>query len=278
MKKYILSLVIVLGSFWGNAQKIVLTKGQHITIITQSTQDVDMMGMGMQMKNSSNSTSLLVVKDANKETYTTTYQLSKINLTVDMMGQQTSYDSEKPADKDSEMGKEVADKVGKEVIITVNKSTGKATLAIKEDVSPEKKEEASPLDGLMDSFGSAAEDATVETIFFLVPAEKKMGDNWIDSSSNNGMKEVKTYTIQSIEGNMIHIGIFSTMEGSKSIETEGMQMDISLSTKTEGEILVDAKSSLVKKRSSVMDLTGSIEMMGQSIPITSKVIMSITYQ
>ena len=48
--------------------------------------------------------------------------------------------------------------------------------------------------------------------------------------------------------------------------------------KTEGEIIVDTKSSLVKKRSSVMDMTGSIDVMGQSVPITSKAIVNIDYK
>jgi len=277
MKKILLSLALLAG-IAVNAQKITLAKGQQITISTSTLQDIDMTAMGMQMKNNTTTTSILEVKGDDKENYTTSFKVSKMNITMDMMGQQQSYDSDKPEDKDSEMGKAVADKIGKEVAVLINKNTGKASLENKTKVSPEKKASANPLDGMMDTFGSAEEDASVETIFFLIPPGKKTGDTWMDSSSNKGMKEVKTYTFKSINAGIANISMFATMQGSTAMETQGMQMDITLSAKTEGEILVNAKSSLVKKRSSVMDLTGSIDIMGQSVPIISKAIVNIDYK
>lgn len=277
MKKILLSLTLFAG-IAANAQKITLTKGQQITISTSTLQDIDMTGMGMQMKNNTTTTSILEVKGDDKENYTTSFKVSKMNLTMDMMGQQQSYDSDKPEDKDSEMGKALSDKIGKEVAVLINKNTGKASLENKTEVSPEKKATANPLDGMMEGFSSVEEDASVETIFFLIPAGKKTGDTWMDSSSNNGMKEVKTYTLKSINGGIASIGLFATMQGNSTMESQGMQMDITLSAKTEGEILVDSKSSLVKKRSSVMDLTGSIDVMGQSVPIISKAIVNIDYK
>ncbi len=270
-------LLALLVSATASAQKIGLAKGQIITIITTSTQDIDMQGMGMQMKNNTNGTSVVEVKDSDKNNFTTTYKLSKINLTMDMMGQQTSYDSEKPEDKETEMSKAFAEKIGKEVIILIDKNTGKAILN-KKDTASQKAEESNTLDGLMNSFGAIEEDAAVETALFIIPPGKKTGDSWLDSTNNKGMKELKTFTLKSIDGNMASIGMFSTLQGSNTMEMQGMQMDITISAKTEGEIVVNTKSSLVKKRSSVMDLTGSIEIMGQSVPVTSKAIVNIDYK
>ena len=277
MKKYLIALAFFIST-GVCAQKIALSKGQEITITTNGTQDIDMSGMGMQMKNITSSTSLLKVMESNKENITTSYTLTKVNLSMDMMGQQSSYDSEKPEDKDSEMGKAISEKIDKAINVIINKNTGKAILKKPERDSTEKKEDANPLEGLMDSFGSVTEEATVETVFFNIPNEKKAGESWIDSSSNNKMKEIKTYTLKSIVAGIANVGFFSTMDGSNSMETQGMQMDINLSAKTEGEIIVDTKSSLVKKRSSVMDMTGSIDVMGQSVPITSKAIVNIDYK
>ncbi len=62
------------------------------------------------------------------------------------------------------------------------------------------------------------------------------------------MSTYKTYyfwgSLQIVAG-IANIGFFSTMEGSNSMETQGMQMDIALSAKTEGEIFVDTKTYLV---------------------------------
>jgi hypothetical protein len=275
MKKNILFLTLLI-SLASSAQKISLSKGQQITITSVLTQDIDMIGMGMQMKNDTRSTGIVEVNDTDKENFTSTYTLSKMNFNMDMMGQHNSYDSEKPEDKNSELGKSFSEKIGKQVTVLINKKTGKATLE-KTAIKPKANEEANPLDGLMNSFGSVGDDATVETIFFIIPAGKKMGDTWIDSSITKGMKELRTYTIKSMNGSLANIELFSKLEGNNSIESQGMQMDVVISAKTEGEILVDTKSSLVKKRSSVMDLSGSIEVMGQSVPITSKAIVNIDY-
>ena len=277
MKKY-LAVIILIASVNAQAQKIALKKGQQITIITKLDQDVDMTAMGMQMKNNSNTTGIFQHKDSNNENYITSYTLSKVNLKMDMMGQENKYDSEKPEDKDSEMGKAISEKIGKEVTVLVNKNTGKASLDIKTS-SPEKQPEANPMAGLMDAFGSVTEEANVETVFFILPAGKKTGDSWTDSSmSTKTMKDVRTYTIKSVEKGVADVTLLSLMSGTTNTEMQGMQMEISLSVKTEGQIVVDTVTSLVKKRSNTANLTGNIEMMGQSIPIISKAVMTVDYQ
>ena len=278
MKKYLSGLVL-LASMGVQAQKIALQKGQQITITTTTTQDVDMSAMGMQMQNSSSTSSLVLVKDVNNENYVTSYKLTKVKLAMEMMGQETKYDSEKPEDKDSDMGKAVSDKIGKDVTVLVNKKTGKASLEAGTG-SPEKEaEDVNPMAGLMNAFGSVTEEANVETILFLIPAGKKVGDSWVDSSaSTKTMKDVRTYTIKSINKGIADINMQSVMEGTTSTEMQGMQMEISLSVKTDGQVLVDTQTSLVKKRSNTANLTGNIEMMGQSMPITSKAVVTIDYQ
>ncbi len=278
MRKYLMVLT-VLASSAVQAQKIVLQKGQQITITTNTTQDVDMTAMGMQMKNNSSTTGQVLLKDANNDNYITSYKLSKVNLSMDMMGQENKYDSDKPEDKDSEMGKAISEKIGKEVTVIVNKNTGKASLEKSSAASPERSEDPNPMAGLMDAFGSVTEEANVETVFFLLPPGKKVGDSWIDSSaSTKTMKDVRTYTIKSITNGVADVNLLSAMEGTTSTEMQGMQMDISLSVKTEGQILVDTVTSLVKKRSNTANLTGNIEMMGQSIPISSKAVVTIDYK
>ena len=273
--KYTLLSLMVLASFATEAQKLSLNKGQSITINIISTQDMEM--TGMQIKNNSSSTSLLQINDSDKETHTGTYKLTKLKLDMEMMGQQQSFDSENPADKDSEIGKSVAGKIGKEVVVSINKNTG--AVVSKEPINDTAKDTSkeNPLEGIMESFAAGGDDATAGTAFFVLPNDKKNGDSWIDSTSTGKMKEVKTYTLKSVDGGVATIQLFSTMQGSNSLETQGMQMDMALSAKTEGEILVDTKTSLVKKRTSVMDLTGTIDMMGQSVPITSKAVVNISY-
>lgn len=269
MKQIILP-VLLLMSFGVTAQKINLAKGKQILINATARQEMEMAGMGMQMSNNSSSSAVVEVKGVDNNNYSTTYKLVKMKISMDVMGQQNSYDSEKPEDKTTEIGKSVEGKIGQELKVSVDKNSGKSSVE-KSLVDKKEETEENPFKGLMDSFGAADEGAAVETAFFVVPAGKKVGDVWTDSTTNNKMKEVKTYTIKSIQGNDANISLFSKMDGTSSVEAQGMSMDITLSAKTEGTMLVDIKNSLVKKRTSVTDVTGNIEMMGQSMPMTSKV-------
>lgn len=269
--KQILFLLTLGSAAAVNAQQIKLDKGQRITITSTVSQDMDM-GMGMQMKNSSNTTSVLEVKDADSKNYNTVYKLTKLNMTFDGMGQQQSYDSEKATDKDSELGKSVGDKIGKEVNVTIDKNTGEITTEKKAEPEKDDEDEDNPLAGMMDMFGAKeSETAITESVFFLIPAGKKVGDSWSDSVNvKESMKGIKTFTLKAINGNEATIALFSKIEGKQNVEMQGMQIDINISAKTEGEMLVNTKTSLVKKSSRVADISGNMDLMGQSMPLTSK--------
>ena len=198
---------------------------------------------------------------------------------VDAMGQQDSYDSEKPEDKDKELGKSLGEKIGKEVNVTIDKTTGNTVAET--PPTPEKEEEQdNPFAGMKEMFGAADSEAGItQSAFFIIPAGKKAGDSWTDSVAvSDAMKGSKTYTIKSINGTEAVITVFSKMEGKQNIELQGMQIDIALSAKTEGELLVDTKTSLLKKSSRVADVTGNMDMMGQSMPITSKLTETTEYK
>jgi hypothetical protein len=71
-----------------------------------STSDMDM-GMGMQMKTSNVASNKLLILGRSCS-YKISNTLTKLKSDMDFMGQQTNYDSEKPADNESETGKAVA--------------------------------------------------------------------------------------------------------------------------------------------------------------------------
>jgi len=262
-----------------NAQSIKLNKGQKITIRSSVTQEINM-GMGGDIKNSDTSTSVVEIKEADNNNYNAVYTLTKMKMSMDGMGQQESYDSEKPGDGATELGKAIGEKVGKEVKVKIDKNSGKTTSETPE--SPEKKEEEDQNNpfGNMTAMIAAAEteSAITESAFFLIPAGKKAGDSWSDSVNvKDAMKGIKTYTLKSINDNIATIGVFSKLDGKQNVELQGMQIDINLSAKTEGELLVDTKTFLVKKSSRVADVTGNMDMMGQSMPISSKVTETTLY-
>lgn len=275
MKKIIL-VIAVLGSITVNAQKITVEKGKLITIVTNTDQDIDMSMMGMQMKNKSVITALVEIKDVDKDKIETAYTLQKVKMNMDMMGKENNYDSDNPEDRDSEISKAVKESIGKKIKMNVDRITGKATLEDKDDVVEENSSD--PLSGMINSMGQGKEDATMETVFFVIPQGKKVGDTWVDSTNADGMKEIKNYTLKSLANNRAIIGLENKMSGTNTVENQGMQMEVSMTAITKSDITVDTKTSMVKKRTSNMDITGNVDVMGQSVPITSKAVVTVEYQ
>lgn len=276
--KQVLLPVALLISIATNAQQIKLSKGQRISISSTTNQEIDM-GMG-QMKNNSVTTSVLDIKDADTKNYNAVYTLTKLSLEIEGMGQSQSYDSDKPEDKDSEMGKAFGEDIGKETKVTIDKNSGNTTA--EKAASPEKEDvedENNPFAGITKMMGAAdTESGITESAFFLIPAGKKAGDSWSDSVNvKDGMKGKRTYTLKSIDKNMATIAVFLTVEGRQDLELQGMQLEVNLSGKTEGELLVDTKTSLVKKSSRVADITGTMGMMGQSMPVSAKMTETTEY-
>ncbi len=270
-----ISLLLVLNSFGQkNDPKIVLNKGQKFKVSTTAAQEADM-GMGMEMKNFTSSTNNLVVIDADDKGYTITNTLTGLKLSMDFMGQQNNYDSDKKEDSASEIGKSVQN-LNIPDTLTVNK-TNAAITSNKKEIADTKDATANPMESLFESLGKN-EDAIAADAFFLLPKGKKTGDSWTDSSSAKGMRSFKTYRVESIEKNIAKIKIDGTVESNIQTEVQGIPVTIVMTTKTNSEILVDTKSSLVNKRETKADIIGNLELMGQSAPITGKATTTSIYE
>ena len=255
---------------------LVLAKGQKITAVSTTSVDADM-SMGMQMKNVSSTTNVLDVISEDAKNYTISNMLTKLKISMDAMGQQTNYDSEKPEDKDSEMGKVASKKINTRDTILIDKMTGDI-IEDRKNNSPERADESNPLMGMMESMGNSDGSAVAEGAFFIISKEKKAGDTWTDSTSDKNIKTVKTYTIKSIDKSIATILVNGTISGDTVTEMQGSSVSFSMNTKSTGEMVVDIKTGLVNKITNTADITGNIEVMGQSMPITSKATSSVIYQ
>src|SRR4051812_39849446 len=88
-----------------SSNPITLAKGQVITVTTTSNSDAQ---MGIPMKMNMSGTSIISVIDVNDKDYKLSNTTSKLTLSINAMGQESTYDSDKEADKDSEIGREVS--------------------------------------------------------------------------------------------------------------------------------------------------------------------------
>ena len=249
-----------------SAKTIILVKGQKISVTTTNSADADM-SMGMQMKNNSVSINIITVTGENESGYVLTNTLTRLKATIEAMGETHDYDSDKESDRDSEMGKSMSDVIGKPINVSVNKFSGTATFE-KKDAGPEKPEK-NPMEDIMAAFGNGGDDPSVAGAFLLIPDGKKSGDTWTETDSTKGSHTVKSYTINSIMNNMATVSFTSFTNANSTVEVQGNQMEVTMSTKSKGMIVADRKTSLVSKRSTDSDISGTIDMMGQSMPVTA---------
>jgi hypothetical protein len=261
MKK-LLSIAFLLccgTSFAQNSNGIKLKKGQTITINSVVNSETEMQ-MGA-MKSDYNTTIKLNVIDENAETYTLNSFIAQMKMNIDGVG---SFDSEKPEDKDSQMGQAMGDKLNKVETYILDKKTGKTTKVKKEGGE---EEEAGGMAGM---FSVGDEDGSANAAFFILPQGKKIGDSWSESTVSKGITTSKTYTLKSIAQEVATIDVVGTITGTKEQEANGRTMSFTFNNKIAEQILVNINVGLVTKNNNTTDGTNSMDMGGNQMEMNIK--------
>jgi hypothetical protein len=232
--------------------------------------------MGMQMTTKSTSTNKVAVLAVDSKNYTLSNTVDKFLFNGNMMGREIKYDSDKKEDRESEEGKQFGALVGKTDTVLIDVKTG-LVADDKAKAGSEVTESDNPMAGMMGGM-SEGNAAIAGSIIFKIPVAIKKGNTWKDSSDIKGMKANTTFFIDDVSNGVATVSSKGTVKGTASMEAQGNNMDMTMDTKTEGKIWVDVKTNLVKKRSNVADISGSIDIAGQSMPFTSKTTTESSYQ
>lgn len=270
--KTVLFLVSVLftASSFAQTNSIKLNKGQTITVTSSTSQNMEM-GMGMSMTVNSNSTHLIKVNEDAGENFKVDATLTKIKTSSSAMGQESSYDSENPAGSDSELAGVFEKSLDVTEACLLDKKTGIAKSAAPKEAATDDTEEDDLIKGMMGAASSNDNSGIVSGAFFASAAGKKVGDTWLDSSTVNGFKNVSNYSVASINGDMMIINLEGSISGKQQVETQGMQIDITMNTKNKGTIEMNKKSLQVLKRIVNADINANMDMMGQAMDMTGTV-------
>lgn len=276
----LLSAAVCLFAFTTSAQtssgKLLLAKGQKIQIDNniKSVINQEMMGQSMEITIDANMIHQVEVKDKKANYYLVSSTLTKLSTNGSAMGQEMKFDSDKKEDLESETGKALKDQlnVSKEVELNENANV---INGIKKD------SKASTGGQLMDMVnnvtgGGNDESNGANAAFEVIPSGKKAGDSWSDSSITDEIKTYRNYTIKAVNGNNATISLTGKQITRKKVEQQGMEINVSMEGKLSGEGIVDMNTGLLKQKTTVMDGTGSAEMMGQSIPVTTKITTTTT--
>ena len=268
--------LLITGIAFSQPLKIKLANGQKIVV--ESTTEIEAsLTMGMELKSNSITINTLGVKNSTDKNYTISNTLTKLKVNMNMMGQANDYDSENKEGNNADMAKIFDERLNKPVDIDIDNTTGVAIMD-KKKVAKKDADESNPADDLMKIFSDNSDGAIVSGAFEMIPSGKSIGDSWSDTTVAKDMKVLRTYTLKSITGNeaVIKSDIISTAVN--KLNFQEMEFDIKSETKTIGEIITDISTGLVKKRTSIADINGSIQMMGQDMPISAKATSTNIYK
>lgn len=246
------------------SQNIKLNKGQKLESVITSTVNMSQEMMGQQVEFNSNSTitTLTELKDITSQSFLFANTIKRIVTNTSVMGQEIKFDSDKKEDMDGQVGAELKGKIGVEQSISVNKQ-GKIV---------DMKDTASATGSgnmISDVMGGGMFKGATFPLLIPFPAKGvKAGDTWSDSSGTpETMKMVNTYTLKQVSGNEATIEISGQMAKTGVVEQQGMQIPMSITGIITGESIVDLTLGTVKKNNTTIKMNGTMEVMGQSIPL-----------
>ncbi len=260
----------------GASNKLKLTNGQKI-IVESATHIEASFGMGMELNSNSTAVNSLQVKNISEKTSTVSNTLTKMKVDMNLMGQANNYDSENKDGNNADMAKIFDERLNKTTDVDIDNNTG-SPVEQKKIVAPKDTEGGNPADDLMKMFSNTSDDGIVAGAFEIIPAGKSIGDKWSDSVDVKDMKTVRTYTLKSISGNEAVIQLDIAVKAVNMLNFQEMEFEIKSDTKSTGEIITDITTGVVKKRTSTSDISGSLQMMGQDMPITAKTTSTLIYK
>lgn len=256
--------------------KLKLSNGQKI-VVESTTLIEASFGMGMELNSNSTAINSLQVKNILDKVSTVSNTLTKLKVDMNMMGQPNNYDSENKAGNNTDMAKIFDERLNKTVDVDIDNNTGLA-IEQKKIIKAKDTEGANPADDLLKMFSNTSDDAMVSGAFEIIPGGKSIGDKWSDTTVAKDMKIIRTYSLKSITGNEAIIQLDIVAKAVNMLNFQEMEFEIKSETKTTGEIITDISTGLVKKRTSNSDITGSLQMMGQDMPISAKSTSTLIYK
>jgi hypothetical protein len=254
--------------------KLNFPKGQKIEMVTEASSVISMEVMGQSMDTKVNVTVFrnLDIEDVSDGNAVIEHKMKrmKMNFESPMAGSQT-FDSDNEKDMKGDGGKAMEKALKNKYKVTVD-ANGTVTAVQADDNNPNKTE-AKPsgdmMASTMDQMGMSMELPKVgEASEFKILPENEVGKG--DSWSTTTGKTKTTFTVADITDTDIILNF--TSEGSTENKQDAGGMEIMMSTKdkSNGQIVIDRKTGLLKKKTENIESDGTMEMMGQSMPMKTK--------
>ncbi len=233
-----------------------------------------MMGQEMEINMNSDIDNLYEVTNASGDTKEVKIKYKRLKTAMEMMGQTMTMDSDSP-DKDNPQNKIYA-ALKENVISALVRPNGEIVelKGVEDLVKKFENYSEAELQGVKNYISKESIKGSFEQSFKWYPEnEVKVGDSWTTVTTISSPYELKSnnnYTLTKVENNIGFLTVKSDMttDGPQKMESNGMEMEIYLTGKNDGEMQVDMKSGMPVSSNMVQNLSGKMEIMGQEVPIS----------
>jgi Family of unknown function (DUF6263) len=272
MKKitvFISAAILTSASLFAQNNSVNLKKGNKYSVESKVTthSSTEMQGQTMEANIDASTSYNIEVNNVEGNNYNLTNTVSGVKMNMSQMGQQMSFDSDKPEDLDGPIGSALKPVIKKPMNVVIDKS-GKIVQQKKEadDSSNDASALISRQLGDFEATGYGAEMA-----FESLPKNLKAGTTWSNKTDNNGISKTTNYTVKSIAGNLATIALDGTIASDTKMEMQGMEITTKTTGKFTGEEIVDINTGVIQSNSQNIYASGTVGVMGQQLPTTSKV-------
>ena len=259
------------------------SQGQVITIKLDLESKVaqQAMSQAIDFEVKANAVHSYKVTNATGDNTTLHHELNSVQFKFDGMGYKRSFDSNNEKDLSGQFGKPVKELLGKSYDIVID-STGTVLFAQPEKIEKPTTDERFAIIGnmLKDVFDLVQPPPKSGSSFFKVlPAgEIATGQTWSDNYENSNGKFENKYQVSSINDTSIIIQLTGTSITVSIAQFMGNETKTTMNNKTTGTITVNRSTGLVSEKNSVTESHGNTEVMGNSVPVTSKTTIAIKLQ
>ena len=197
------------------------------------------------------------------------HKIKRVKFDMQSMMGNESFDSEKESDMKGQTGKALEKTLKSKYSMTLDAS-GKV-VAVKLDDDFKAAQEQKGADMMANMIGQMADGfkapaAGDKSIFSILPSrEVKKGDKWTDTIPGG----IVNYTVEEITTDIITLSYTEEVKLESTQEMMGQEVKMVTNDKTTGTVILDAKTKLLKEKSGNSEATGSIEVMGQNMPIST---------
>jgi hypothetical protein len=265
--RLIASLLLMMLSLTSVAQKVsgklVFQPGQVLNVSIKSTMSnlVNAMGQEIELKSESTVDQVYRVTNTTDENHTISQEIKRIRMKSEGMAGELDFDSDSEKDMKGQFGAPVKELMGKKINMVIDAS-GNTLMAVSEG-SVSKSTAAGS--GMLSQFIGGISEMTEApkqgsaSFFKVLPSnEVGKGDGWTNTIEREGNKTEEAYSVADINDDHIILNYLANSSSSSVQEAMGREVTINVKNKTQGKIIVDRKTGIIKEKNLNTTATGTV--------------------